>query len=852
MARVPTRTENVVALQPMTGEKFQAPDVSASFGEGLARFGEAMAAAEARSQSEIEEIEAERDEAEARRADNDLVERANRLLHGSEGYFSKIGTDADASFQAALRAVDAETRRVRETLLTPRAQGMYDEVAGPRLAGWERSTRRHAEAQVRASNREQAERRRSLAEQDAIRAGAADDPDGFTAGMMTMLAEVQGRSARDGLQGDAAAQAERSAIGAVHAGIVRQKANADPKAAAAYLDAHAPEIGDPQQVDALRTMLEPYLEEQEADRVVDTLRSGGAEGSRSAADDLDALLAQIDALNLPPRHAETARQRLIQQVGIETRMRTEDQREAADQVWAIVMDPQNTSISTIPPGLLTRLAPGEQAEVIAALRRNGQPDPAPDPVLMLELSAKAANGTLTQADLRRAWGRVPMADWERAANWLRLIEQRPQVDDEVPSIEGIDAAIRDVTAAGEREPSEDISNDIKIEDRSVSRAEYDDAVARARAHAAQPDRPSSQERPRSPQDVPSRFTITDGPWVGTTDNIVPTWQDAARFYGRQFGYFRGNLDGTATFIRLHPAEDTPDEATQEQPYVWTAGDWRRNGLFIPPAPQQRMPWEYISYAGRDYPTVAAAQAAGMPTIGNGPTKAELERAARDRAFISSIGQGPFGLGPIAYVMGANAENIGLSNQFDQAVGGMAAARAGLSSGRVTLPVPRRPGFSPPRPVAAEGSLVDLTRAGDLAPGFYRANPSQLRFGQHLGSPNFSEGGTISSLTAELIAGKSPDAVGRPIRVIIRDGRAFSLDNRRLVAFGAAGVDNVPIQIVSINDPSIAQLLRNPTRMNPIGGEGRYIVIAPKRDQPAARQSLLERGLIKDGGIDGQR
>jgi len=156
MARVSTRTENVVALQPMTGEKFQAPDVSASFGEGLARFGEAMAAA-ARSQ---DEIEAERDEAEARRADNDLVERANRLLHGSEGYFSKIGTDADASFQAALRAVDAETRRVRETLLTPRALGMYDEVAGPRLAGWARSTRRHAEAQVRASNREQAERRR--------------------------------------------------------------------------------------------------------------------------------------------------------------------------------------------------------------------------------------------------------------------------------------------------------------------------------------------------------------------------------------------------------------------------------------------------------------------------------------------------------------------------------------------------------------------------------------------------------------------------------------------------------------------------------------------------------------------
>jgi hypothetical protein len=146
--------------------------------------------------------------------------------------------------------------------------------------------------------------------------------------------------------------------------------------------------------------------------------------------------------------------------------------------------------------------------------------------------------------------------------------------------------------------------------------------------------------------------------------------------------------------------------------------------------------------------------------------------------------------------------------------------------------------------AAEGSFVDIARAGDLAPGFYRANPSELRFGQHVASPNFSNGGTISDLTAELIAGKSPDLAGNPLRVIIEDGKAFSLDNRRLVAFNAAGVDNVPIQIVSSSDPSIATLLRNPTRMNPIGDEGRYIVIAPKTGQSPARQLLLERGLIK--------
>lgn len=146
--------------------------------------------------------------------------------------------------------------------------------------------------------------------------------------------------------------------------------------------------------------------------------------------------------------------------------------------------------------------------------------------------------------------------------------------------------------------------------------------------------------------------------------------------------------------------------------------------------------------------------------------------------------------------------------------------------------------------ATEGRFVDLARTSDLAPGFYRASPTQIRFGQHVASPNFSNGGTISDLASELIAGKSPDLVGSPLRVIIEDGKAFTLDNRRLVAFNAAGADNIPIQVVGRGDPAIATLLRNPTRMNPIGGEGKYIVIAPKTEQSAARQLLLERGLIK--------
>lgn len=149
------------------------------------------------------------------------------------------------------------------------------------------------------------------------------------------------------------------------------------------------------------------------------------------------------------------------------------------------------------------------------------------------------------------------------------------------------------------------------------------------------------------------------------------------------------------------------------------------------------------------------------------------------------------------------------------------------------------------PNGTASGFVDLSKVGELSPGTYRGNPQYVRFGQHVASPNFSTGGTISDTVSELLAGKSPDLIGdSPIRVIYRDGTPFTLDNRRLIAFNAAGVDNIPFQVVNASDPEIATLLRNPSRLNPIAGEGRYIVVAPKAGQVAARQLLLENGLIK--------
>lgn len=54
---------------------------------------------------------------------------------------------------------------------------------------------------------------------------------------------------------------------------------------------------------------------------------------------------------------------------------------------------------------------------------------------------------------------------------------------------------------------------------------------------------------------------------------------------------------------------------------------------------------------------------------------------------------------------------------------------------------------------SRAGLVDLF-AGDVAPGFYRADPAQIRFTQSDASPFFSKGGTIDSLVSDLGSGRS--------------------------------------------------------------------------------------------------
>jgi hypothetical protein len=141
------------------------------------------------------------------------------------------------------------------------------------------------------------------------------------------------------------------------------------------------------------------------------------------------------------------------------------------------------------------------------------------------------------------------------------------------------------------------------------------------------------------------------------------------------------------------------------------------------------------------------------------------------------------------------------------------------------------------------AFIDFNKVDTVAPGFYRANPLQLRFSQSDASPSFSKGGTIDSLVADLRSGKIlPEQVGNPLQVVIYKGKPFSIDNRRLLGFSQAGVISTPIQVVSLSDPIVAN--RFFKRFDPIGGEGFNIVIAPAAERTAAQKLLKNTGLIK--------
>jgi len=80
-----------------------------------------------------------------------------------------------------------------------------------------------------------------------------------------------------------------------------------------------------------------------------------------------------------------------------------------------------------------------------------------------------------------------------------------------------------------------------------------------------------------------------------------------------------------------------------------------------------------------------------------------------------------------------------------------------------------------------------------------------------------------------------------IRVVERNGQLITLDNRRLLAFQAAGV-KIPIKRVSLTDPDIAKEFAK--KFNPVNGGENIVITVNSKGRKAAEAVLRQYDKIR--------
>ncbi len=74
------------------------------------------------------------------------------------------------------------------------------------------------------------------------------------------------------------------------------------------------------------------------------------------------------------------------------------------------------------------------------------------------------------------------------------------------------------------------------------------------------------------------------------------------------------------------------------------------------------------------------------------------------------------------------------------------------------------------------------------------------------------------------------------------GQLYTLDNRRLVAFQAAGLSKIPVHILSLSDPAVAREFMK--KFNPVNGGLNIVIIPNAAGRDPAEEVLRAYGKIR--------
>ncbi|WP_198350835.1 hypothetical protein [Flavisphingomonas formosensis] len=321
-------------------------------------------------------LQLHRDEVRVRQADADLVSGWKAV---SAPWFASQGETAARRWQDIRQALDETLSRPLASLENDRQRRLYGEIAALRRGAWQNEASAHATRAAQAFNEAESQRRQDLAQGAIVRGARLGDARAVAEGEQRLIGEIRGRGRRLGLDADAAGTAEAEALNKARADAANHLVAHDPQRARSWVDWHRG-LFDPATTERLDGWLRPYAAEQDAGPLA---LSGRPDATAAAAPD-----------------AET--------------------RAVIDRSWAKVLDPSAVSLRAIPPADHVRLPPEHQAGIGAAIAANRRGrDPDPDPALFRSLADKARQGRLDVADVRQAWGKLPLRDWRQVDGWQR-------------------------------------------------------------------------------------------------------------------------------------------------------------------------------------------------------------------------------------------------------------------------------------------------------------------------------------------------------------------------------------------------------------------------------------------------
>ena len=274
MPTVPGVPDNQVRLNPLSRERFDAPDIGAGgrmIGEAMQRLGGAIG----RTAQDLDDIDTMQAEARAKRADVEYQDYERERLLGTDGFYTKQSADAiDAQRTVAedlqkkraelLARATGKERAMLETVLTRRGQEAADGIA------------RHTIGETRRFNVEQIGSRISSAKENY--ATYADiDPERAQAELDTARGEFARLADLNGWNDPAIlTQKREEMLSDFHMTYLEAAALRDPVKAAAYLERHRGEMNhaDEMKMDAT---LRPMLVEADATAVADLASAAGVE-----------------------------------------------------------------------------------------------------------------------------------------------------------------------------------------------------------------------------------------------------------------------------------------------------------------------------------------------------------------------------------------------------------------------------------------------------------------------------------------------------------------------------------------------------------------------------------------------